>query len=113
MKHEYAQYMISWIDRIGPLNLEPFKSVYPVLKSYWLSSAEDFDEDEVKESLWAWIDANGGPVSTNRKDMAVARMVLCLAYKDIETMNELIDIGFFEDLLEQYGYSRAEINRHY
>ena len=45
--------------------------------------------------------------------MAVARMILCLAFKDQGTMDELQEMGFFEDLLEEYGYSRPEINQAY
>ncbi|WP_127559265.1 hypothetical protein [Saccharospirillum alexandrii] len=113
MKNEYAQYMISWIEKIEAQFQSPISDSYEALKAYWSESGVDFNEDEMKEKLWAWVDGNGGPRITSDKEMAVARMVLCLAYKDKVTMDELKDIGFFEDLLEQYGYSRTEINRTY
>ncbi|WP_415898131.1 hypothetical protein [Neptuniibacter sp. QD57_21] len=113
MKNEYAQYMISWIDKINPQFQSPISDSYAELKAYWLGSGTDFDENEMKEKLWSWVDGNGGPRISGDKEMAVARMVLCLAYKDQETIGELKGVGFFEDLLEQYGYSRSEINSTY
>ena len=103
--------MIGWIDRLGFSLPEPFSSTYPKLKNYWISDEQDFDEDSVKESLWSWVDTNGCPGSTNEKNMNVARMILCLAYKNYEDIEELKDMGFFDDLLANYGISRDEINR--
>ncbi len=103
--------MIGWIDRLEFSLPEPFVSAYPTLKNYWIGDERDFDEDSVKESLWNWVDKNGGPGSTNEKDMNVARMILCLAYKSYEDIDELKDMGFFDDLLVNYGISRDEINR--
>lgn len=103
--------MIGWIDRLEFELPEPFSNIYPILKNYWVGDEQDFDEVSVKESLWSWIDKNGGPGSTNEKNMNVARMILCLAYKNHEDIEELKDIGFFDDLLANYGIPRDEINR--
>ncbi|WHI46423.1 hypothetical protein [Microbulbifer sp. VAAF005] len=202
MKKEYAQYMISWIEKIESQFQSPISDSYEVMKAYWSGSGVDFNEGEMKGRLWAWVDGNSGPREplnnsviplacravhnqgaasqecldlsrsrnaeceslckprragleghsccvaalakgyghsrraapnicslqdpqrhygviqrlpriTSDQEMAVTHMVLCLAYKDEATMDEIKDIGFFEDLLEQYGYSRSEINRTY
>jgi len=103
--------MIEWIEKLEPTLQEPFKSTYPMLKHYWLDGGPDFDENQIRDVLWSWVDNNGGSTNSNNKYMNVARMVLCLAYKNHEIIDELQDMGFFNDLLANYGISRKEINK--
>jgi len=105
--------MIFWIDRIDPVLAEPFAQAYAILKSYWSGSGADFDEENLREELWDSVDGRGGPRIDHDRYKLVTRMILCLAYKDHETIDELRDTGFFEDLLEKYGFSREEIYANY
>ncbi|WP_444936249.1 hypothetical protein ACJJIW_20840 [Microbulbifer sp. JMSA004] len=61
MKKEYAQYMISWIEKIESQFQSPISDSYEVMKAYWSGSGVDFNEGEMKGRLWAWVDGNSGP----------------------------------------------------
>ena len=101
----YATYMLQWIDRLDWPALPVADETLPALRAFWTASA-DSDLDAINARLWAWVDANGGPQSASDKSMILARMLLCLA---AVPNRELQQIGYFEDLLGNYGVPRAQI----
>lgn len=101
---EYANHILSWIDKLGLPEIEPVKRAYSMAKSYWLEG-EPQKFEEVKKELWEWVDSNGGPRLTDDPNMAKIRMVICIAS---ESVSEVQDLGFFEDLLVNLGYSYKE-----
>jgi len=91
----YAAKMIGSIEALSRPNVPLVHASLDVLKAYWANSCTA-DLSEIRTKLWDWVDANGGPRTTNDKNMLFARMVLCLAYPDNQ---ELQDVGYFDDLL--------------
>jgi hypothetical protein len=101
---EYAKHMISWIEKLGLPDIEPAKTAYFMANSYWVEG-ELQKFEEIKKELWAWVDSNGGPRLTDSPDMAKVRMIICIAS---ESVHEVQDMGFFEDILVSLGYSYKE-----
>jgi hypothetical protein len=108
MNKTYADYMSTWIDSLGPQDVEVANTCLDQVKLFW-SSGSATDLQAIREQLWSWVDANGGSGNSADKNMLFVRMVLCLAYED---NRELQDMGYFEDLLANWGISRSEINKH-
>ncbi|WP_143068528.1 hypothetical protein [Azotobacter beijerinckii] len=104
----YAKYMLAWLDRIDPPQLPVMVEALVAIRKHW-SGEEKIDLAKIKKTLWSWVDANGGPRIETEKNMLIARLILCVAYED---NRELEDMGFFEDLLNNYGASRTEINKY-
>lgn len=101
---EYAIHMMSWIDKLGLPNIESVEKAYSMAKSYWVDNqTQTFDE--IKSKLWEWVDSNGGPRFADNSEMIKVRMVICVASENVE---EVQDMGFFEDLLVNLGYSYEE-----
>ena len=107
----YAQYMITWIEYIDHTLSSELSDTYARIKEYWINDGPAFDVSETKEILWSWVDNNGGPGIVADKDMLLARMAICVSTTDENEGRELREMGFFEDLLEHYGFSREEINK--
>ena len=101
----YATYMLHWIDSLDWPSLSIADENLPPLRAFWTESAAT-DLDAINANLWAWVDANAGPQSAGDKSMILARMLLCLA---AVPNRELQQIGYFEDLLGNYGVPRAQI----
>ncbi|MDZ7857225.1 hypothetical protein [Sphaerotilus sp.] len=95
---QYANYMLRQIEALEWRPLEIAQGVFPQLQVYW-RDAGSVDLEGVRETLWAWVDANGGPRPTGDKNMILVRMLLCLAYED---NRELEGMSFFEDLVAKY-----------
>jgi hypothetical protein len=106
--HKYAGYMLRWVESLDWPSLDIAENTIPLIQAYW-SDAKSVDLEGLRERLWAWVDANGGPRPIREKRTVLVRMLLCLAYED---NRELEDMGFFEDLLALSGLSRAEINKY-
>lgn len=102
---EYAIHMMSWIDKLGLPEIEHAELAYQMAKSFWLEGKPQ-EFEEVKEKLWEWVDLNGGPRITGNPDMVKVRMIICVASENVE---EVQDMGFFEDLLVSLGYSYKEV----
>ena len=100
--------MMAWIKRLGPPSLPLLSNAWTEVTEYWTGNA-NIELPSVREKLWAWVDESGGPRPFTDKQMMLARMILCLAYED---NRELEETGFFEDLLNNYGVSRMEINKY-
>jgi hypothetical protein len=101
---EYAIHMMSWIDKLGLPEIEHAELAYQMAKSFWLEGKQQ-EFEEVKEKLWEWVDLNGGPRIIGNPDMVKVRMIICVASENVE---EVQDMGFFEDLLVSLGYSYKE-----
>lgn len=101
----YATYMLQWIDRLDWPALPIADETLPALRAFWTASA-DSDLDAINARLWAWVDANGGAQSPTDKAMILARMLLCLA---AVPNRELQAVGYFEELLANYGVPREQI----
>ncbi len=101
----YATYMLHWIDSLDWPALPVAEETLPALRAFWTEST-DTDLDAINARLWAWVDANVGPQSPTDQSMILARMLLCLA---AVPNRELQQIGYFEDLLGNYGVPRAQI----
>jgi len=102
----YAIYMLQWVENLGAPTVPSLIGALSGVREYW-SGNKSIDLARIREILWSWVDTNGGPRSSPEKTMLLARMILCLAYED---NRELEDMGYFEDLLSNYGVSRKEIN---
>ena len=101
----YATYMLQWIDRLEWPSLPVADESLPALRAFWTESA-DTDLAAIDARLWAWVDANGGADSPTDKSMILARMLLCLA---AVPNRQLQQVGYFEELLGNYGVPRAQI----
>ena len=101
----YATYMLQWIDRLDWPALPIADETLPALRAFWTASA-DSDLDAINARLWGWVDANGGAQSPTDKAMILARMLLCLA---AVPNRELQAVGYFEELLANYGVPREQI----
>lgn len=101
----YATYMLNWIDRLDWPSLPIADETLPALRAFWTEAA-DTDLDAINARLWAWVDANGGPQSSTDKAMILARMLLCLAALP---NRELQEVGYFEELLANYGVPSQQI----
>ncbi len=101
---DYAIHIMSWIDKLGLPDIDPAKRAYSMAKSYWLEG-EPQKFEEIKVELWEWVDSNGGPRHTQDPELAKVRMIICVAS---ESVHEVQDMGFFEDLLVNMGYSYKE-----
>ena len=104
----FANYMIAWIHRITVPSISELSDAFSELELHW-KDTRPTNLESVREKLWSWVDVNGGSGNFHDHKLLVARMILCLAYPD---NRELEDMGFFEDLLSNYGISRSEINRY-
>lgn len=100
--------MFAWIDQLKKENIDIVNEVYEKIKQHW-NGDSTINLEEIRESLWSWVDNNGGPQISNEKNIVIVRMILCTAYEDNQ---ELQEMGFFEDLLQQYGLSRENINKY-
>jgi hypothetical protein len=105
-KH-YAIHMYRWIESLDQPKVEVALESLAALRAFWFTGTA-VDLQALQEKLWTWVDANGGPCSSNDRGMLFVRLVLCLAYED---NHELRDMGFFDDLLANWGISRSEINK--
>ena len=103
----YASYMLSWIEKLDWPQLAIAEEALPQLQACWRDSA-DTDLDAISDRLWAWVDANGGPQPSTDKRMILVRMLICLA---AVPNRELEKVGYFEQLLQNYGVADAEIAR--
>lgn len=103
----YASYMLSWIEKLDWPQLPIADEALPQLQAYWRDSA-DTDLDAISNRLWAWVDANGGSQPSTDKPMILARMLICLAAMP---NRELEKVGYFEQLLRNYGVADEEIGR--
>jgi hypothetical protein len=103
----YASYMLSWIEKLDWPQLPIADETLPQLQAYWRDSA-DTDLDAISERLWAWVDANGGPQPSTDKRMILVRMLICLA---AVPNRELEQVGYFEELLRNYGVASEEVSR--
>ncbi|MCE2593777.1 hypothetical protein K6Y31_02990 [Motilimonas cestriensis] len=103
-ENEYAKHMISWIEKLGIPDIEVAQKAFSLSKTYWNDGVPQ-KFDVIKQELWSWVDLNGGPRLTDNSDMTKVRMILCIA---TESVHEVQDMGFFEDLLVSLGYSYKE-----
>lgn len=103
---EYARYMRAWIHNLAMPSEPEIRNAFALLEQYWDGTLQT-DLEPIRAKLWAWVDPNGGPRVSSERSLLVARMVLCLAYED---NRELEDMGFFDDLLHNYGVPRKTIN---
>lgn len=103
----YATYMLRWIEKLDWPELPIAAEALPHLRAYWTESA-DTDLDAISDRLWAWVDANGGPQPSTDKQMILARMLICLA---AVPNRELEQVGYFEQLLGNYGVASEDISR--
>jgi hypothetical protein len=101
----YATYMLNWVDKLDWPDLPIADEALPALRAYWMESV-DTDLDAISERLWAWVDANGGPQPSTDKSMILVRMLICLA---AVPNRELEQVGYFEQLLRNYGVASAEV----
>lgn len=100
--------MLSWLSRLSAPSIAEVDGALETLRAYWIDG-KNVDLMAMRERLWKWVDSNGGPRVTDEMQMLYGRMVLCLAYED---NRELEDMGFFEDLLNNFGIPRSEINKY-
>jgi hypothetical protein len=100
-----AKYIVSWIDRLNPQKPSELRGVEIQLRDYWLASP-NIDLGVIRTYLWSWVQSNGGGTDLCNKRIIYGRILLCLAYEDID---EALDVGFFEDLLRCWGISEKEI----
>jgi len=101
----YATYMLGWIEKLDWPQLPIAAETLPSLRAYWIESA-DTDLDAISDRLWAWVDANGGPQPSTDRSMILVRMLICLA----ATPNrELEQVGYFEELLQNYGVATEQL----
>jgi len=98
--------MIEWIDELNAERLSHIRECYPKLKNYWCNG-EATNLDKIRLSLWSWTDNNGGSANFSTKELVLTRMVLCLTYTEHD---EIMDMGFFEDLLCSYGLPPEKVN---
>jgi hypothetical protein len=103
----YASYMLSWIEKLDWPQLSVADEALPQLQAYWRDSV-DTDLDAISDRLWTWVDANGGPQPSPDKQMILVRMLICLA---AVPNRELEKVGFFEQLLRNYGVADEEVAR--
>jgi hypothetical protein len=103
----YASYMLSWIEKLDWPQLPVADEALPQLRAYWRDSA-DTDLDALSDRLWAWVDANGGPQPSTDKRMILVRMLICLA---AVPNRELEQVGYFEELLRNYGVANEALSR--
>ena len=103
----YATYMLGWIEKLDWPQLPIADETLPALRAYWQESVET-DLGAISDRLWAWVDANGGPAPSSDHQMILARMLICLA---AVPNRELEQVGFFEDLLRNYGVASDEVLR--
>lgn len=101
---DYAIHMMKWIDKLGVPDNELVKSAYSMAKAFWIEGQPQ-DFKSLMTQLWAVVDGNGGPRITDESEMIKLRMVMCVASESVE---EVQDMGFFEDLLVGLGYSFEE-----
>lgn len=102
----YAKYMIAWLHRITIPGVTEIQEKFLELEQHW-NGTKNADLEKIRVKIWTWVDSNQNSSDRIDKVILVARMVLCLAYPD---NRELEDMGFFDDLLSNYGISRNEIN---
>lgn len=102
----YANYMLHWVESLAWPQLPIAEETLPSLRAYWKDSAET-DLDAISDRLWAWVDANGGPQPSTDRRMILVRMLICLA---AVPNRELEQVGYFEELLRNYGVADAEIS---
>lgn len=101
---DYAVHMMSWIDKLVVPYVDPVKIAYSMAKVFWIDELpQDFEGIKIK--LWDFIDSNGGPRITDEAQMTKVRMIMCVVSESVE---EVQDMGFFEDLLVRLGYSFEE-----
>lgn len=103
----YATYMLNWVDKLDWPELAIADQTLPALRAYWTQSV-DADLDAISERLWAWVDANGGPQPSTDKRMILVRMLICLA---AVPNRELEHVGYFEELLRNYGVASDDVAR--
>jgi len=101
----YATYMLHWVETLVWPQLPIADELLPSLRACWIDSA-DTDLDVISDRLWAWVDANGGPQPSTDQRMILARMLICLA---AVPNRELEAVGYFEELLGNYGVMRSDI----
>jgi hypothetical protein len=103
---EYALYMLGWIERLALPLPDALAAEATQLEAHWRGE-DQAGLESVRQHLWNWVDANGGPRITTHPAMIAVRMLLCLAYDE---NHGLQDSGFFEDLIHKAGVPLAEIN---
>lgn len=99
--HDYARYMLRWIEALDWPEFPLAEAELPALRGYW-DSGDVADLDAIEARLWAWVDAHGGPAHPLQGDarMILARMLICVAQAD---NRELQERGYFEELLARAG----------
>jgi hypothetical protein len=100
--------MLAWIRTLTQLENPELRTALISLGNYW-GGEESVDLEATRLQLWTWVDAHGGSRISAEPQLLIARMILCLAYED---NRELEDMGFFEDLLNNFGLPRSEINKY-
>ncbi len=103
----YASYMLGWIEKLDWPQLPIADETLPELRAFWQDAIET-DLDAIGDRLWAWVDANGGPQPSTDRQMILARMLICLA---AVPNRELEKVGYFEQLLQNYGVAGEAIAR--
>lgn len=103
----YAEYMLAWLKVLELPAVPELDEARDAIVVGWRDGKDAYLEG-VKMHLWAWVDANGGPRLSTAKPMLYARMLICLCEPD---NRELEEMGFFDDLLNNFGVARAEINK--
>lgn len=101
---EYAAHMLSWIDILGAPRVDIAAEALDIAKRFWLLD-ESVNFSEIKIKLWNWVDSNDGLRRTANEDMIKIRMLICLMS---ETVEEVQEMGFFEELLVNLGFSYKE-----
>ena len=108
---KWLKYIQEWIIRLNFQELDVLKEPLSKITRYWEGDTT-INLEKIREELWKWVDLNGGPLTSNNKEMIAVRMTLCLCYDDLLTFEELDQLGFFEDLLSEAGVTKAEIQKY-
>ena len=103
----YADYMLHWVQTLEWPSLPVAEQALPQIQAWWRDRAAT-DLVAVADSLWAWVDANGGQARSSNKRMILARMLICLVNPE---NRELQQRGYFEELLDLYGVATEDILR--